>query len=729
MKNKNQMTTRIKHGLSRSIFIAAFTVLSFSVFYSCSEKTAVVDTTAATASAVAAKVATPEVPILKSVSLGSVGSLPIATTPLIATDPLLAGQTYVAGSVVIETILDGTVPSLKVTYNLTNGWSFQNVAESFKLWIGKSLADMPQNKNGQPQIGGFPYKVNATGTSASYVISLASLGYTTCTANVFYVAAHADVTNGTTQTAWAQGTQQSSGSWWMYYTITVQDNTPPSISGALPDLTINGCTAADAPAAVTTVDALKALSSPALVISDDMSTEISVSSADAVTADGCGFLVTRTYTVSDKCGNPSTIVQKITVKDQTAPVIAGTLPVVTVEGCSAANAPAAATTVDALKALGLTISDNCTLAANVLSKDVSTGSCPVVVTRTYTISDGCGNTATTVQTINIQDTTAPTASNPATINASCDFIPAPDVAVVTDARDNCGGAVTVSFVGDQINGSGCSYSITRTYKVVDACGNATTVAQTINVADKTPPVISAPGADATIACGVTPVFTAPTATDNCSAVTVSQVGTDLIETGTGYVWTTRTWVATDACGNVSAPVSQKIINDCSNIPTPSGPSVIANGTGWAYDAVLSKTFSSIANKTSNNWGWTNGLIAQSGTPYKFSLIVGAGQNDLSKGIPVGDVTVSYTAAGAVVTLKVVSSVKINGAQVYVGKDVLPKSKQGVYQSAPGQLGNNSGTLNGVNTYTFTIKKLADGSSITATTGSVYVAIHADIASK
>lgn len=728
MKNKNQSNNKMRAGLARSIFFAVIAVLSFSLFYSCSEKSAVVDATASTTAVTAANVAT-EVPTLKSASLGSVGSLPISTTPLIATDPLLAGQTFNAGSVVIETILDGTVPSLKVTYNLTNGWTFQNVAESFKLWVGKSLTAMPQNSNGQPKIGSFPYRLNATGTTAFYIISLSSLGYTTCSVNEFYVAAHGDVTNGTTQTAWAQGTQQSSGSWWMYYKITVQDNTPPTISGTLPDLTINGCSAADAPAAVTTVDALKALSNPSLAISDDMSTEITVTSADAVTADGCGFLVTRTYTVSDKCGNPTSIVQKITVKDQTAPVISGTIPVSTVEGCSAANAPAAVTTVEALKALGLTITDNCTLAANVTSNDVSAGSCPVVVTRTYTVSDGCGNTATAVQTINIQDTTAPTASNPVAINASCDNIPAPNVAVVADARDNCGGAVTVTFVGDVANGSGCSYTITRTYKVADACGNSTTVAQTINVADKTAPVISAPGADATIACGVTPVFTAPTATDNCSTATVTQVGSDLVETGTGYVWTTRTWVATDACGNVSAPVSQKIINDCSNITTPSGPSIIANGTGWAYDASLSKTFSSIANKSSNNWGWTNGMLAQSATPYKFSLIVGAGQNDLTKGIPVGDVTVAYTSAGAVVTLKVVSSVKINGAQVYIGKDVLPKSKQGVYQSAPGQLGNNAGTLNGVNTYTFTIKKLADGTTISATTGSVYVAVHADIASK
>ena len=344
-----------------------------------------------------------------------------------------------------------------------------------------------------------------------------------------------------------------------------------------------------------------------------------------------------------------------------------------------------------------------------------------MVTRTYSVADACGNKTSVSQIIKIKDTTPPTAPNPVAINASCDNIPAPNVAVVTGAQDNCGSPVRVSFVGDVINGSGCSYTITRTYKVSDACGNSINVTQTINVADTTPPVLSGQGADATIACSAIPVFTAPTATDNCSTATVSVVGPDLIETGTNYTWTTRTWVATDACGNVSAPVSQKIINDCTN----QVGGFAAAGTGWAYSSTVSTPFSSISPKSSNNWGWTNGLLSQSSTSYKFTLYVGAGQSNLTKGAPVGDVTVTYTASGMVVTYNVVSACKITEAHLYVGKTLLPL-KKGTYVSSPGQLGSNSGTLSGVNTYTFTVSKLSDGTTINGTTGSVYVAAHAVI---
>jgi hypothetical protein len=63
---------------------------------------------------------------------------------------------------------------------------------------------------------------------------------------------------------------------------------------------------------------------------------------------------------------------------------------------------------------------------------------------------------------------------------------------------------------------------------VDACGNSSnTVSQTITQVDTQAPTIGAAGANATIECTATPVFTAPTATDACNAVTVNQVGGDI----------------------------------------------------------------------------------------------------------------------------------------------------------------------------------------------------------
>ena len=62
------------------------------------------------------------------------------------------------------------------------------------------------------------------------------------------------------------------------------------------------------------------------------------------------------------------------------------------EGCSVADAPAAATTVAELEALAgtLDVSDNCTVDGTLVvtvSDDGGVGSCPLVLTRTYTVSD------------------------------------------------------------------------------------------------------------------------------------------------------------------------------------------------------------------------------------------------------------------------------------------------------------------------------------------------------
>ncbi|MFV9552648.1 hypothetical protein, partial [Algibacter sp. PT7-4] len=89
---------------------------------------------------------------------------------------------------------------------------------------------------------------------------------------------------------------------------------------------------------------------------------------------------------------------------------------------------------------GLNIEDNCTTDDNlvVTNSDSASGTCPLVVTRTYTITDACGNAVNASQTINVEDTTNPTASNPSTITVPGGPAPAPDVTVVTDEADNCG---------------------------------------------------------------------------------------------------------------------------------------------------------------------------------------------------------------------------------------------------------------------------------------------------
>ncbi|MDQ3140693.1 MAG: SpaA isopeptide-forming pilin-related protein, partial [Bacteroidota bacterium] len=117
------------------------------------------------------------------------------------------------------------------------------------------------------------------------------------------------------------------------------------------------------------------------------------------------------------------------------------------------------------------------------------------------------------------------------------------------------------------------YVLTRTWNASDDFGNVSfNCSQSISVEDTTRPVITCP-ANTTIQCPATPVFGTPTATDLCDAIpTINVVSTDSIA-GTcpqEYVLT-RTWNATDDCGNVSFNCSQSITVDDTTRPVITCP--------------------------------------------------------------------------------------------------------------------------------------------------------------
>ena len=567
---------------------------------------------------------------LKSVNIvNSAGTTSGQTTvPTIATVTLLAGQTINVGSLVInetDTNADGIDDALAVTYNLTGGWQLSEI----QFWIGSSLTLLPTNNGGNPVLGKFPYKPTDVAAKTSYTITVpfSAIGYSTCEA-LYYIAAHASVYNGkNSQTAWSDGTVLNpKGQWATYTTIDIVDNTPPSISG-----TITG---------------------------------------------------------------------------------------ITVEGCSATDAPAAATTIGGLETLGLKIADARTTKDKLVitSADVVTGSCPIVVTRTYTIADACGNKSTAVQIINVVDTTPPTALPLKSDTVQCiGDVPAANISLVS-ASDNCSTPV-VKFVSDVNSGTACSTEVTRTYSVTDACGNSINVTQLIIVKDITAPVLSGQGVNGSVTSPELPVFTPPTAIDNCDAKPVISY-TDVTVAGTTSSTVTRTWIATDACGNVSTPVSQTITVNVPEAPIQptGGPTVsvlTGTNTAWAYSSTYSTAFTSVSDFTGGKWGWTNGALSN-GT-YTFDLIAGAGGNTLDHGTNVGTVTVVYSGSTATVTYNAVSPYKIDVAQLYIGSAQMPLFHSSP-TAAPGQLGHTSSSTN-FTSYTFTVTNLS---------GQIYVMAHADV---
>ena len=152
------------------------------------------------------------------------------------------------------------------------------------------------------------------------------------------------------------------------------------------------------------------------------------------------------------------------------------------------------------------------------------------------------------------DVTPPTITCPVPPILTCNqAVPAPDITLVT-ATDNCTGTIVITHVGDVVTTSGCTETTTRTYRATDACGNSATCTQMITrTVDVTPPTITCP-APPVLTCNQAvpaPDITLVTATDNCTGtIVITHVG-DVVTTSGCTETTTRTYRATDACGNTA----------------------------------------------------------------------------------------------------------------------------------------------------------------------------------
>jgi hypothetical protein len=341
-------------------------------------------------------------------------------------------------------------------------------------------------------------------------------------------------------------------------TITVQDVTPPVITCPA-SLTIN-CQDPQLPAFTGTA-----------TVTDNCDPAPVLTYTDVTTAGSCpgNYVITRTWKATDNCNNFSTCLQTITVRDISPPVI--TCPANLTINCDDPTTPATTGTA--------TATDNCDPAPVITHSDVTIpGGCAgtSVITRTWTAIDYCENSISCIQTITIQDVTPPSITCPGPVIVECiTDVPAPDISLVT-ASDNCG-PVTVTFVSDVNDGLFCPTIITRTYQAADDCGNSATCQQIIIVQDFTPPVLTCP-ADIAINCQdpTTPAFTGTaTATDNCDPTPVVTY-TDVITAGgcSDNKVITRTWSATDACGNSSLCVQTITVQDITPPVITSCPSSV-----------------------------------------------------------------------------------------------------------------------------------------------------------
>lgn len=121
--------------------------------------------------------------------------------------------------------------------------------------------------------------------------------------------------------------------------------------------------------------------------------------------------VNVTLTVIDSNGNMSSCTTNVTVVDLIPPTIS--CPEDATIECGTTELPGPSPTA-------VIASDNCGIESVTWSGDVSTGTCPEVVTRTYVATDENGNSTSCVQTFTIVDTTPPSISCPEDDVIDCD---------------------------------------------------------------------------------------------------------------------------------------------------------------------------------------------------------------------------------------------------------------------------------------------------------------------
>ncbi|MFH2055766.1 MAG: FlgD immunoglobulin-like domain containing protein, partial [bacterium] len=295
-------------------------------------------------------------------------------------------------------------------------------------------------------------------------------------------------------------------------------------------------------AAVQCAADLPPVNTGAVTASDDCDPSPTVTwEGDVSDGNSCPEVITRTYRATDANGNWAECEQTITIDDTIDPVI--TCPVDAVVDCAGS--------IDPNSAGWATATDNCDASPTIAYTDSRAGT---VITRTWTATDDCGNTVSCQQTITVEDTTPPTLTCPTDVAVQCPAeVPPVDVGSVT-ADDDCDPNPVVAHIGDVSDGNSCPEIITRTYRATDANGNWAECSQTITIDDTIDPEISCP-VNLTISCedpsdpGNTGTATA---TDNCAASPVIAFSDSEVAGACPQEKViTRTWTATDDCGNVA----------------------------------------------------------------------------------------------------------------------------------------------------------------------------------
>lgn len=191
---------------------------------------------------------------------------------------------------------------------------------------------------------------------------------------------------------------------------------------------------------------------------DNCDNTLNATYSDATAPGSCAgeTILTRTWTLADDCGNSTSHVQTITIRDNTAPTFTDPADITIYKDENCNHNASVAVTGDVTDE-----ADNCDNTLDALFSDATApGSCigEEIITRTWTLTDDCGNSTSKIQVITVKDTTRPVIAN---VSPDPQVLWPPnhtmrDVTINYTAVDNCSPVTNVLSVAsnEPVNATG-----------------------------------------------------------------------------------------------------------------------------------------------------------------------------------------------------------------------------------------------------------------------------------
>ena len=193
---------------------------------------------------------------------------------------------------------------------------------------------------------------------------------------------------------------------------------------------------------------------------DNCDTSLDATFTDAVAAGSCEGeqIITRTWTLTDDCGNPTThMTRSSRSEDTTPPTFTVPADITIYKDATCGYDASVSITGDVTDE-----ADNCDTSLDATFTDaVAPGLCEgeEIITRTWTLTDDCGNTDNPHdRSSRSEDTTPPTFTVPADITIYKDATCGYDANVtitgdVTDEADNCDTSLDATFTDAVVAGA------------------------------------------------------------------------------------------------------------------------------------------------------------------------------------------------------------------------------------------------------------------------------------